>query len=255
MAKLTAKQQRFVEEYLIDLNGKQAAIRAGYSRKTAEVQGSRLLSIAKVAAAIAAAQDARSERTEITADMVLQHWWAIAKANANDLIQLRRVCCRHCYGIDFEHQWVDADEFNTAMKLAAMVENADPRTFPTDNGGYGFNKTLVPHRDCPKCFGEGHETVFAHDTRQLRGAARMLYAGVKVTRDGLEVKMRDQDKAMENVARHLGMFKDKVEVTNPDGSLRENGLDEVSRAARLAALAAAFNKAQDHPQGDDDAAD
>lgn len=251
MAKLTAKQQRFVEEYLLDLNGKQAAIRAGYSRKTAEVQASRLLSNAKVAAAIAAAQAARSERTEITADMVLQHWWGIATADANQLIQLRRVCCRHCYGIGFAYQWIDKAEFDAELRAAAMVENADPRTFPTNDGGYGFNKTLIPHRECPQCFGEGRETVFAHDTRQLRGAERLLYAGVKVTRDGLEIKMRDQDKAMENVARHLGMFKEKVEVTNPDGSLRDNNLDEVSRAARLAALAAAFNKAQ----GGEDAAD
>ncbi len=42
-ASLTPKQARFVEEYLIDLNATQAAIRAGYSAKTAEVQGSRLL--------------------------------------------------------------------------------------------------------------------------------------------------------------------------------------------------------------------
>jgi phage terminase small subunit len=212
VSKLNDKQARFVEEYLLDLNAKQAAIRAGYSRRTAEAQGSRLLSHVKVAAAIAAAQSARSERTDITADMVLQHWWAIGTANANDLIELRRVCCRHCYGIDFEYQWVDATEFDTAIKVAAMVENADPRTFPTDDGGYGFNKTLIPHRDCPSCFGEGHETVFAHDTRQLRGAARLLYAGVEITRDGMKIKMRDQDKAMENVAKHLGMFKEKIEV-------------------------------------------
>jgi phage terminase small subunit len=51
-AKLTAKQARFVEEYLCDLNATQAAIRAGYSPKTATVQGSRLLTNAKVAAAI-----------------------------------------------------------------------------------------------------------------------------------------------------------------------------------------------------------
>lgn len=214
---MTPKQQRFVEEYLIDLNATQAAIRAGYSAKTAEAQASRLLSNVKVSAAITRAQSARSERTEITADMVLQHWWAIGTANANDLIELRRVCCRHCYGIDFEYQWVDAAEYHAAIKAAAMVENADQRTFPTDEGGYGFNKTLAPRRHCSKCFGEGHESVFPHDTRDLKGSARLLYAGVKVTRDGLEIKMRDQDKAIENVARHLGMFKERVEHTGKDG--------------------------------------
>ena len=68
---LTPKQQRFVEEYLIDLNATQAAIRAGYSVKTAEQQGNRLLGNAKVAAYIALAQANRSERTEITQDYVL----------------------------------------------------------------------------------------------------------------------------------------------------------------------------------------
>ncbi len=72
MSGLTAKQQTFVEEYLIDLNGKQAAIRAGYSPKTAEVQASRLLSNAKVTEYVQELQGARSERTEITQDYVLE---------------------------------------------------------------------------------------------------------------------------------------------------------------------------------------
>ncbi|MCP1404437.1 terminase small subunit [Achromobacter insolitus] len=69
---LNEKQRRFAAEYLIDLNAKQAAIRAGYSPKTAESQGSRLLSNAKVAKAIQAGKEARAARTEITQDRVLQ---------------------------------------------------------------------------------------------------------------------------------------------------------------------------------------
>ncbi len=71
MNKLTPKQQRFVSEYLIDLNATQAAIRAGYAKSGASVEGTRLLANAKVAAAVAAAQAKRSERTEITQDYVL----------------------------------------------------------------------------------------------------------------------------------------------------------------------------------------
>lgn len=66
MKPLTPKQQRFVEEYLIDLNGKQAAIRAGYSPKAAEVQASRLLSLAKVGHAVAEARSALAERASRT---------------------------------------------------------------------------------------------------------------------------------------------------------------------------------------------
>lgn len=69
---LTAKQQRFVAEYLIDLNATQAAIRAGYSAKTAEVIGYENLSKPQIAEAVQVAIKARSERTEITQDYVLK---------------------------------------------------------------------------------------------------------------------------------------------------------------------------------------
>ena len=69
--KLTAKQQRFVEEYLIDLNATQAAIRAGYSEKTAEQLGYQLLQKTSVLKAIEEAQAKREERTQITQDYVL----------------------------------------------------------------------------------------------------------------------------------------------------------------------------------------
>ena len=68
---MTPKQRRFVQEYLIDLNATQAAIRAGYARSGASVEGVRLLANAKVAAAVAAAQAERSKRTEVTQDYVL----------------------------------------------------------------------------------------------------------------------------------------------------------------------------------------
>ncbi len=68
---MTPKQQRFVHEYLIDLNATQAATRAGYSAKTANEQGSRLLANVSVKAAVQAAMEARSERTGITQDYVL----------------------------------------------------------------------------------------------------------------------------------------------------------------------------------------
>lgn len=67
---LTPKQQRFVEEYMVDLNATQAAIRAGYSAKTAHVQGPRLLGNVGVAAAIQSGVTKRAKRVEVTADYV-----------------------------------------------------------------------------------------------------------------------------------------------------------------------------------------
>lgn len=69
---LNDKQKRFVAEYLIDLNAKQAAVRSGYSEKTAQEQGSRLLSLAKVADAIALGASKRLAKAEITAQDVLE---------------------------------------------------------------------------------------------------------------------------------------------------------------------------------------
>lgn len=84
---LTAKQQRFVDEYLIDLNATQAAIRAGYSANTAEQQASRLLTNVKVRAYLAERQSARAGRVEITQDMVLKE---LAKIGFSDIRKVVR---------------------------------------------------------------------------------------------------------------------------------------------------------------------
>lgn len=84
--KLTAKQRCFVDEYLIDLNATQAAIRAGYSAKTAEQQGPRLLGNVGVSAAIAAAMKDRAERTEVDADYVLKRMIEIDQMDVMDIM-------------------------------------------------------------------------------------------------------------------------------------------------------------------------
>jgi phage terminase small subunit len=68
---LGPRQERFVEAYLVDLNATRAAIRAGHSPRTAEAQGSRLLSHVKVQRAVTARMAARSQRTEVAADRTL----------------------------------------------------------------------------------------------------------------------------------------------------------------------------------------
>ena len=82
--KLTAKQQRFCDEYLIDLNATQAAIRAGYSERTANEQGARLLANVSVQKYLQKRKADRIERTEITQDMVLLELANIAFSNAAD---------------------------------------------------------------------------------------------------------------------------------------------------------------------------
>lgn len=72
VGKLTDKQKQFVEEYLVDLNATQAAIRAGYSEQTGYSIGQRLLKKVEVQEAIQQAKNKRSERTQITQDEVIR---------------------------------------------------------------------------------------------------------------------------------------------------------------------------------------
>ena len=71
-AKLTPKQEGFISEYLVDLNATQAAIRAGYSRRTARQIGVENLSKPVIAAAVSAAKRERAEATKIDAEYVLK---------------------------------------------------------------------------------------------------------------------------------------------------------------------------------------
>lgn len=82
---LTPKQQRFVEEYLKDLNSAAAARRAGYSENRADAMGHENLRKPDIAAAIAAALEARSKRTQIDADWLLRRLAAQADADLADL--------------------------------------------------------------------------------------------------------------------------------------------------------------------------
>jgi len=85
---LSDKQKRFVEEYLIDLNATQAAIRAGYSEKTAEWIGPQLLTKTHVLAAVEKAKAERSKRTEITQDMVVRELSLIGFADMADFVKI-----------------------------------------------------------------------------------------------------------------------------------------------------------------------
>ncbi len=86
MAKLTEKQQRFVEEYLIDLNATQADVRAGYSAKTADQQGSRMLANVKVQQEIGERMAERSRRIGVNQDRVVVELSKIAFVKMTDIV-------------------------------------------------------------------------------------------------------------------------------------------------------------------------
>jgi phage terminase small subunit len=87
--KMTAKQKAFVQEYLIDLNATQAAIRAGYSADTAKVIGSENLTKPDIQEALQEAMARREKRTQITQDMVLRELAKIGMVDIKDFLSFR----------------------------------------------------------------------------------------------------------------------------------------------------------------------
>lgn len=162
--KLTHQQAKFVEEYLVDLNATQAAIRAGYSAKTAEWIGPKLVTKSHVADAIQAEMEARSKRTLITADRVLAEY----------------------------------------AKLAFL----DPRKFYDDKG------CLIPIHELPD---DAAACIAGMDVSTERigkdADGEPEFATVR------KIKLVDKKGALDSVARHLGMFNDKVrnEMVGPGG--------------------------------------
>lgn len=106
---LNEKQQRFVEEYLVDLNGTQAAIRAGYSKKTAGQQAFELLKKPEIQHAISQAQAERSERTRVKQDDVIRE---IARLAFSDL---RKTMAEDGSLLD-PHEWDD----DTAAAISSV---------------------------------------------------------------------------------------------------------------------------------------
>lgn len=155
MAKLTAKQQRFIDEYLIDLNATQAAIRAGYSPSTAKEQGCQNLTKLNIKDAIDRALAERSKRTGINQDIVLLELAKIALLNPVDVIDMDGATLRG-----------DANRNDTAAIASVKV-----KTIPTVNGD-------IVER---------------------------------------EVKTYDKIKALELLGKHLGMWKDNINLTGDIG--------------------------------------
>lgn len=119
--KLTDKQQRFVEEYLIDLNATQAAIRAGYSADTAAVIGCENLTKPNIQFAISEAQKQRSQRTQVTQDEVLNRLLEnieIAMGKRKIIITiLSKNADGKMVGTDIEHLVYEPSAANKSLEL------------------------------------------------------------------------------------------------------------------------------------------
>lgn len=220
---LRPRQQLFALEYLKDLNATQAAIRAGYSEKTAAQIGERLLRNVEIRQQVQEAMDKRAARTEIDGDKILRELWKIAFADPNELVEHRRTCCRYCYGLGFSYQRTQREmesdrqkHLKEQMDRQAKDSNHQPQLFD-EAGGIGYDKRKPPNQDCPECFGEGVGQVFLKDTRQLPPEVRALYAGIKETKEGIEVKMHSKEKAIELLGKHLKLFGENKLTVDGEG--------------------------------------
>jgi phage terminase small subunit len=155
---LTPKQQSFVDQYLIDLNATQAAIRAGYSEKTATVQASRLLTNVKVQAALAKGRQELADQAGISQERVLKEYAKLA------FLDIRKA-------------------FDDAGNLKQINELDDDTAAAIS--GIEVEKRILP--------GTGDSETRLH-----------------------KIKLSDKKGALDSLARHLGMFVDKKEITgNP----------------------------------------
>lgn len=156
---LTAKQKRFCEEYIVDLNATQAAIRSGYSEKTAKSIGQENLTKPDVSEYIEHLMGKRSERTEITADMVLKEYAKIGFSNIADYLKV-------------EERTVMSEEHG--IQTYKMVN-----IFQTDE----IDRTKLD-----------------------------AVSEIRQTKDGIALKLHDKKGALDSIARHLGMFNDKLQI-------------------------------------------
>jgi phage terminase small subunit len=211
---LPPRTKLFVVEYTKDMNGTQAAIRAGYSAKTANEQSGRLLVNVSIKQAIDAVLNDRIEQGIFDGDMVISRWVEISQANPNSLTQYRRVNCRYCWGEGHRYQFTPAEMEDAKQALAdtntKRALDELPELVWDDKGGLGFVGNRDPHPECPECWGEGVGRPFFTDTRKLGRESLPLYAGVKQTKDGLEIQMHNQTDALDKLARHFGLYKDKL---------------------------------------------
>jgi phage terminase small subunit len=208
----------FCLEYVKDFKGGPAARRAGAPESSARSWASRALARPEVAARIAQLKAERVQRVKADGDDVIEKLTRIAMTDISDLVEFRRCCCRHCWGKGFGYQHTDgalrmararyAKELKAAQASGAdLAEEIKP--FDEEGGG-GFNATHDPNPECPECHGEGVGVPFMKDTRDLGPGAAAAYAGVKVTKDGIEIKTHDPVRALELLGKHLDLFTDNV---------------------------------------------
>jgi phage terminase small subunit len=200
----------------------QIALRAGYSENNVRQTASRLMSSVDVQRAISARKQQLAEQAaglaNVDAKRVLQEWAEIAVGDPTEIVGVRRVNCRHCWGFAFAYQRTDAElAKEQAQEMQDAIFNGREMNTEKFTGGGGYRHTRDANPACPECDGEGVEDVYVKDFRRLTAKQRKLIAGVKQGRYGIEIQFRDQDGALHRIAQYLGLLVEKREHSGPNG--------------------------------------
>ncbi|WP_105468538.1 terminase small subunit [Escherichia coli] len=214
-AMLVAQGKKLVEAYRL----------AGYESEgnAAYVTASQLLRNPKVYRAISYFRNQYQKRYTADLDLLVSQLMAIVQADPNQLAQFRRVNCRYCWGENHLYQWRDIAEFDKAAAQASRDGKPEP-----EYGGLGFVDNAIPNPDCPKCCGEGRGEIHIADTTLLDGDARLLYAGAKYGKFGVEILMEDKSAARRELLKYLTTVK-KPLPENKEGSANRDLDDEWKR--------------------------
>lgn len=193
----------------------------------------KLLATPHVRAEVDRIQAALRDDKYFTLDDAFNYLVTITTADPDELIGLRVGACRYCYGAGHAFQWREREYLDAVTEYerqhAAGIKGA---RLPDVGGGFGYNHTLPPVHDCPECQGEGIERIVARDTSKLSPSAKLLYQGVKQTRNGIEIMMADKSKALENLIRMMGGFKDDKAPIGPTTNYIQQNITDPNVAAR-----------------------
>lgn len=210
-AMLVAQGKNLIEAYRL----------AGYKSEgnAASAGASQLLRNTKVYRAISWFRTQYQKRYTADLDLLVGQLMAIVRADPNEVAQFRRVNCRYCWGENHLYQWRDIAEFDKAAEKASKDGKPAP-----EYGGLGFVDNVIPNPDCPKCCGEGRGEIHIADTTMLDGDARLLYAGAKYGKFGVEILMEDKGAARRELLKYLATVK-KPLPGNSEGAANTD-LDE-----------------------------
>lgn len=216
---ITLQAALFCDHYLTHYNATQAIWDAGYkaaNRNVAAVDAHKMMQKPGVRQYIAAKMKAMFGRLEEEQDKLLQTFTFAAYADPNELVEHRIDCCRFCYGDGNNYQFTPQEfqrheeQHDRAVAEAKVSGEPEPEFDP--KGGVGYNPNLSPNEDCPECFGRGRPETVIKDTRFLSPAALTLYAGMKESKDGIEIKLNSQEKARETLAKIRKLYEDNTTV-------------------------------------------